>query len=183
MHKNVKLLDEDTRELLILGFLKFRLPPNVAPLWHIEDVEVDKIVGARFTGVNDAGMAEVFIQIGDATNDDTEPDISEITRERVSEIDAHLEKEISKGLAAQGVSQFEWLSSSLNQPEKFPWASYLVSAYRFSAGGEEQIELACRASINGRKVVIVGVTASENRSAVAAIGATLGITIIENQAA
>lgn len=181
-NQNVELLDSSNGTFRILDFINIRMPGGIAEWWHTEDIEEDGNQGTIFTGVDNTAKQILNIQVVDGTNDDSEPDISSVRESDVDRLDDYLHEQTRNGFESLGMPLTEWMSSSLNQPEKFPFAKYLASIYKFQTTDQEMIALAFRARINGRNAVLIGMTEAENQDAVGAIVSTLASTIIENQA-
>jgi hypothetical protein len=181
-NKNVELLDSTNGTFRVLDFINIRMPRGIAEWWHTEDIEEDGNQGTLFTGVDETAKPILVIQIGDATHDNTEPDISAITEADVDQLDKFLHEQARKSFDSHVMSLTEWMSSSLNEPQKFPFAKYLASVYKFTSADQEMIALGFRARINDRNAVLVGITDVDNQDAVGAIVSTLAATIIENQA-
>ena len=181
-NNNVELLDSTNGTFRILGFLNIRMPRGIADWWHTEDIEEDGNQGTLFTGVDENAKPILVFQVGDATKDATEPDISNTTEADVDQLDEYLHEQARTSFDSYGMSLTEWMSSSLNQPKEFPFAKYLASVYKFTSEDQEMIALAFRAQVNDRKAVLIGITDVDNQDAVGAIASTLASTVIENQA-
>ena len=124
--KYARMIDPEKYVFDILNLLLIQLPPGL--WWHSEDFETDKYFGHIFRGYFESELPEekAYVMIADVTNDEDEPDISNISKETIAAVDQNLRINIKKTLPSLGLGFVRWMNSELNYLYE---RNILVTAY------------------------------------------------------
>jgi hypothetical protein len=153
---NSKLIDPERLLFSVLGLITLSLPKQYS--WQGNDINSKEVKGSYFGAfeqgqTKEGGIPIASLTVADVTSDATEPDVLAIGQADVQAIDDMLQKDVESQLPAQGRELVRWMSSHLNQSDKFKG---LVTAYIVLERGSEWQNIVLRFSAKNHKVVVIG---------------------------
>jgi hypothetical protein len=144
---NSTLIDNDLLVFEVLEFVRIQLFDGV--IWQGEDINDASARGTAFYAYDEPPTESIAsITIVDVSDDIQEPDITQLSPDDVSDVDASLNLAISSNM-----DLIKWMGSQLNQTDKMKG---LVTAYVVRNNGKEWQYIACRFSVQNRKLAAVG---------------------------
>lgn len=154
MTEYCRMIDGERGAFRILDMVELDLSGQL--LWHTSELDTDEAKGVTFFGFDKSdgdGSSCVSLTVADVTSDPTEPRISDITAQNLEAIAMDLRHGIEATAAANDMEILEWYGSHLSSVTAKP---FLVSHYRLREPLGARREVTLRATVDNRKLVIVG---------------------------
>lgn len=139
----------------VMGALDIALPGEV--IWHAEEIDNALHKGAIFRGSTSADGKQIsqgYVLFCDVSGDAEEPDIDELTAERVPDVERELRTALGAQFAILSVGETKLLINSLGQ-------NVLISSYIVNDGATELALVSLRTSIRGTKWISVCASSPE----------------------
>lgn len=147
------VFDETMGRFNVLDLVSVALPPEFH--WVQEEIEDESACGANFYAFDsrDRETLLAFVTVADASKDPTEPDVSALTDHDEQAVVDSLKRDISGLLAKDGREVVEWGPCRLWPMDML---SGLLVCYDTEGDGHLLRNISYRASVKGRKVVLIG---------------------------
>jgi hypothetical protein len=149
-----RLVDADKGLFEILDTVLVRIS---TPYWtqqsDIDQASCRRTVFRIVDEAVDAGRAIATVEIVDVTGDETEPDISLLDEDQITDLDAEMESLMATALAQDGRRLIRWMTSKLNRTGEFLG---LMTPFIVEDAGKHRQYIDLRFIAKGRKMLARG---------------------------
>lgn len=136
MAANADLIDPDQNLFNVLGFLYVQVS---FPNWtNVRDIDCEGANGVTFTVVDDKSDPIVPLAdftVADVSEDQSEPDVTQITKDKIDAFNAQLREATAAGLESEGNELVQWMNTYLNHIDG---EQALMTAYLARVNGQDR---------------------------------------------